>query len=229
VSEGSIRVVAFGDAAVLVVVGERLEPAETRRVHEVARAIGRATGGETGWSTPVPGAASVLVPVDPLDPGVPVALTRLRELTRTLDEQPPGGAAGATPTAAPIVELPTRYGGIDGPDLEAVARLHGLDVGEVVALHASTEYEVQFLGFAPGFAYLGPLPEAIATARHTTPRTKVAAGSVGIAGRQTGVYPFESPGGWQIIGRTDVRLFDVSRDPPALLVPGTTVRFVPLD
>jgi len=229
VNDGSIRVVAFGDAAVLVLVGERLEPAVTRRVHELARAIGRATGGEPGWSAPVPGAASVLVPVDPLEPGVPVALTRLRELTRTLGSQPPRGAAGAQLTAAPIVELPTRYGGEDGPDLEAVARLHGLAVDEVVALHASTDYEVQFLGFTPGFAYLGPLPEAIATPRHDTPRTKVRAGSVGIAGRQTAVYPFDSPGGWRIIGRTEARLWDVSRDPPVLLVPGTTVRFVRLD
>jgi len=228
VSDGLIRVVAFGDAAVLVIVGERLASAVTRQVHEVARAIGRATGGELGWSAPVPGAASVLVEVDPLDPGVPVALTRLRELTRTLGEHPRDDDAGAAPTAGPIVELPTSYGGVDGPDLEAVARLHGLDVVDVIALHASTEYEVQFLGFAPGFAYLGPLPEAIVTPRHATPRTKVAAGSVGIAGRQTAVYPFDSPGGWQIIGRTDARLWDVSRDPPALLVPGTTVRFVPL-
>jgi KipI family sensor histidine kinase inhibitor len=229
VNDASIRVVAFGDAAVLVLVGERLEPAVTRRVLEVARAIGRATGGELGWSAPVPGAASVLVAVDPVEPGVPVALTRLRELTRTLGEQPADDDADAAPPAAPIVELPTRYGGRYGPDLEAVAWQHGLDVGDVIALHASTDYEVQFLGFAPGFAYLGPLPEAIATPRHDTPRTKVAAGSVGIAGRQTAVYPFDSPGGWQIIGRTDARLWDVSRDPPALLVPGTTVRFVPLD
>jgi len=225
VSDGPIRVVAFGDAAVLVLVGERLEPAVTRRVHRVAAAIRDEMQDEPGWFQPVPGAASILVGVDPAAPGVDAAIARIEAIVERLADPPTLDAAPAPPIGA-VVELPTRYG---GPDLDAVAQRHGLSVAEVVAIHTSTDYEVQFLGFAPGFAYLGPLPEAIATPRHATPRTKVAAGSVGIAGRQTAVYPFDSPGGWQIIGRTDARLWDVSRDPPALLVPGTTVRFVPLD
>jgi KipI family sensor histidine kinase inhibitor len=121
------------------------------------------------------------------------------------------------------VDLPVTY---DGPDLESVAQRCGLSVEDVVELHRSTEFVVAFCGFAPGFAYLTGSPEELHVPRLEEPRSKVPAGSVGLAGAFTGIYPRSSPGGWQLIARTDTPLWDVDRDPPALLVPGTVVRFV---
>jgi KipI family sensor histidine kinase inhibitor len=121
------------------------------------------------------------------------------------------------------VELRVTY---DGPDLESVARHTGLGVEEVVERHRGAEFVVAFCGFAPGFAYLSGLPEELHVPRLPEPRSRVPAGSVGLAGTFTGVYPRASPGGWQLIARTDARLWDVERDPPALLAPGTAVRFV---
>jgi len=126
---------------------------------------------------------------------------------------------------ARVVEIPVMYGGADGPDLAAVAIHVGLGEEEVVARHAGAEYRVRAIGFAPGFPDLSGLPAELTTPRRATPRTKVAAGSVGIGGAQTGVYPWESPGGWQIIGRTELKLFDAARAEPALLKVGDRVKF----
>ncbi len=127
-----------------------------------------------------------------------------------------------------VVEIPVRYGGEDGPDLDDVARLHGIAPGRVIELHASALYTVYFLGFAPGFAYLGGLPEALHTPRLATPRRLVPAGSVGIAGAQTGVYPVATPGGWRLIGRTPVEMFRAQPDAWSLLRTGDQVRFIPI-
>jgi len=124
------------------------------------------------------------------------------------------------------VEIPVHYGGEAGPDLAGLARHHGLSPREVVRLHSGAEYRVFFLGFLPGFAYLDGLPAALHTPRLATPRTVVPAGSVGIGGAQTGVYPCASPGGWQLIGRTSLPLFDADAHPPTLLQPGDRLRFV---
>jgi inhibitor of KinA len=124
-----------------------------------------------------------------------------------------------------LVEIPVRYGGEDGPDLEALALARGLAPDDVVALHTAPEYVVHFLGFMPGFAYLGGLDERLATSRRAVPRTLVPAGSVGIGGAQTAVYPLASPGGWQLVGRTPLVLFDAAREPAALLAAGDRVRF----
>jgi inhibitor of KinA len=126
------------------------------------------------------------------------------------------------------VELPVCYGGEFGPDLEEVAARCGLSAAEVMARHSTAEYRVYMLGFSPGFPYLGGLDPAIAAPRRETPRLRVPAGSVGIAGMQTGIYPQESPGGWQIIGRTPGRLFRPDRAEPCLLGPGDRLRFVPV-
>ena len=123
----------------------------------------------------------------------------------------------------PVVEVPTRY---DGPDLEAVARLWEMTTAEVVRTHTGTEMVVAFCGFAPGFAYCTGLPERLSVPRLDTPRTRVPVGAVGLAGSFTGVYPTASPGGWQLLGRTDLTLWDPSRPEPATLSPGTRVRFV---
>jgi KipI family sensor histidine kinase inhibitor len=126
------------------------------------------------------------------------------------------------------VEIPVCYGGEYGPDLEEVAALRGITPEEVARLHSSTTYRVYFLGFVPGFAYLGELPEDLVTPRLATPRKKVPAGSVGIAGNQTGVYPFATPGGWRLLGRTPVKMFRVNREDLSLLSIGDGVRFTPI-
>ncbi|MGC4245060.1 MAG: 5-oxoprolinase subunit PxpB, partial [Herbaspirillum sp.] len=132
---------------------------------------------------------------------------------------------GTTASEGRTVEIPVVYGGSAGPDLDNVARHTGLSTSEVIERHSQAEYVVYFLGFLPGFAYMGGLDASLATPRHTTPRVSIPAGSVGIGGEQTGIYPMASPGGWQLIGRTGLQLFDPSQQPPTLLRPGDRVRF----
>ena len=144
-----------------------------------------------------------------------------RELSRRL-----GSLSQRPVPLARSYAIPVRYGGEDGCDLEPVAAALGLTPAEVVRVHTGAAYEVAFVGFSPGFAYLLGLPERLATPRRATPRTAVPAGSVAIAGLQAGIYPLPTPGGWQLIGRTDVRLFDAARPGAALLAPGDLVRFV---
>ena len=129
---------------------------------------------------------------------------------------------------ARLVEIPVCYGEEYGPDLKDVAELHGITTERVIELHATTTYVTYFLGFAPGFAYLGQLPEALATPRLGTPRKSVPAGSVGIAGTQTGVYPISTPGGWRLLGRTPVKMFQPERAEMSLLSIGDRARFVPV-
>ena len=161
----------------------------------------------------VPAYRTVLIVVQPDRAGV------LDELAAGLPglELPPAGAV-----AGETVEIPVSY---DGEDLAEVAGLTGLEADEVVRRHTAPEYTVAFLGFSPGFPYLVGLDPALEVPRRDTPRTSIPAGSVGLAGNQTGIYPTASPGGWQLIGRTEVTLFDPARDPPALLAPGTRLRF----
>jgi KipI family sensor histidine kinase inhibitor len=126
----------------------------------------------------------------------------------------------------PLVDIPVRY---DGADLGSVAALWGVSAEEVVRVHSGVEHRVAFCGFSPGFAYMTGLDEEYHVPRLAAPRTSVPAGSVGLAGPYTGIYPRMSPGGWQLIGTTDVRLWDLEREPAALLTPGTRVRFIPQD
>ena len=161
----------------------------------------------------VPGYRTVLIVADP---GQAEALDELAARLPHLELPPAEAAAGAT------VEIPVSY---DGEDLPEVAGLTGLEAEEVVRRHTAPEYTVAFLGFSPGFPYLVGLDPALQVPRRDTPRTSIPAGSVGLAGNQTGIYPTASPGGWQLIGHTDVTLFDPARDPPALLAPGSHLRF----
>lgn len=137
-----------------------------------------------------------------------------------------GARDDADEDEARTITIRVRYGGADGPDLVAVAAHCGLSEEEVIERHAGAVYRVGFMGFSPGFGYLVGLPEALATPRLSSPRTRVPAGSVGIAGMQTGVYPQATPGGWRLIGRTDAVMFDAEREPPSLLRVGDVVRFV---
>lgn len=128
-----------------------------------------------------------------------------------------------------VMEIPVLYGGDYGPDLGYVAEYNHMTPEEVIKRHASAEYLIYMLGFTPGFSYMGGMDEQIATPRLKTPRVLIPAGSVGIAGKQTGIYPIDSPGGWQLIGRTPVKLYDAQRDTPILLDAGLHVKFVPID
>ena len=133
-----------------------------------------------------------------------------------------------TPPQPRLINIPVRYGGTDGPDLQSVAEFHCITPQQVIEDHTSALYRVSFLGFVPGFAYLSGLPESLVTPRLTSPRKIVPAGSVGIAGNQSGVYPFATPGGWRLIGRTPESMFDPGREPMSLLETGDHVRFIPL-
>ena len=161
----------------------------------------------------VPAYRTVLIVADP---GQAEALDDLAARLPGLELPPAEAVAGEA------VDIPVRY---DGEDLPEVAGLTGLEPEEVVRRHTAPEYTVAFLGFSPGFPYLVGLDPALQVPRRDTPRTSIPAGSVGLAGNQTGIYPTATPGGWQLIGRTEVTLFDPARDPPALLAPGTRLRF----
>ena len=211
----------LGDGALLVTFGDQIDVALNSRAHDLAAAVERLRSTDTRFGRAVPAYASVLVPFDPVAVDPDEAGRVVARLLTELDGEP------AAPAAGVLVEIPVRYGGDNGPDLADVAALNDLRESEVIELHAGTEYRVFFLGFAPGFAYLGPVSAQIAAPRLAAPRERIPAGSVGIAGRGTAVYPFELPGGWRIIGRTDVAMWDLRRDSPALLRPGDRVRFVP--
>ena len=175
--------------------------------------------GARGISDVVPGYRALGVHFDPLQ-------TDLAALERAISVDAASIDAMPTVEGRPIVEIPVRYGGEMGPDLDAVASQAGCSPGQVVERHTARIYRVYMLGFVPGFAYMGRVDSSIAVPRHRVPRERVPAGSVGIAGEQTGVYPIDSPGGWHLIGRTRTRMFDSHATPPSLLQPGDLVRFV---
>jgi inhibitor of KinA len=220
-----LKLSPLGDRAIVVQLGETIDEATHRLVRALCARLEESPVG--GMMDYVPAYASVTVHYDPAHsageraggPGGPYDRVAA-ELTALLAT--PGMAAPPTPR---LVEIPVRYGGDAGPDLEAVARSHGLTPEEVVRIHAGGEYLVYMIGFAPGFPYLGGLDERLATPRRATPRLLVPASSVGIAERQTGIYPIASPGGWQLIGRTPLRLFDPAAEFPTLLRMGDRIRF----
>jgi KipI family sensor histidine kinase inhibitor len=214
------RILPVGDAAFSVEWGDAIDAAINARVRALDTSLADAPC--PGFVESVPTYRSLLVL---FDPGAASASAVRESLLGRLDAAATD-AAKRTAMASRLVTLPTRYGGDEGPDLDAVARATGLSEAEVVSLHGSREHTAFMLGFTPGFAYLGLLPEALRVPRRTTPRVRVPAGSVAIAGLQTGVYPAASPGGWSVIGRTALRLFDPRANPPALILPGDRVRFV---
>jgi KipI family sensor histidine kinase inhibitor len=162
----------------------------------------------------VPAATTVLVVI-----AEKTGIATLRQALATL----PAAAAGEVARSDQVIEIPVRY---DGPDITEVAELTGLSIPEVIAAHTGTDWRVAFGGFAPGFAYLSWGDQRLAVPRRKEPRTSVPSGSVALAGEFSAIYPRASPGGWQLIGRTDVVVFDIDRDPPALLQPDAVVRFV---
>ncbi len=211
-----MRTVDASDRSLLLVFGDRISLAAHRDVLRLTPLM-RTVAGVTNVH---PAYASILIDFDP-------RVTRHAAVERAAADLFAQAASASIPEARTI-EIPVAYGGEYGPDLESVAQLTGHTPEEVIAIHSGAEYLVYFLGFSPGFPYLGGLPESIAAPRLETPRTRVPAGSVAIGGAQTGVYPLTSPGGWRIIGRTSMRLFDPAADPPALLRMGDHIEFVPV-
>jgi len=213
------RFLPLGDRALCVELGDSISEATNRRVHSLSREIGRL--GARGVLDVVPTYRSLVVYYDPLSISHADLVSRIGELDGTLEE----GEA----VAPRLVEIPTLYGGEYGPDIGDVAGHNGISEADVIEIHSGTDYPVYMMGFLPGFPYLGGMSERIATPRLKTPRSTIPAGSVAIADRQTGIYPVESPGGWRLIGRTPISLFDPTREPPVAIEPGDYLRFVQVD
>ncbi len=218
---GEVNILKAGDGGIVIDFGSHIAPAVNAQVHRLARAIAQAMPELA--SELVPTYRSLMVYFNPLLASRQSLEARIRELLQ--------GIAGTTGQAeqATVVEIPVCYGGEYGPDLAHVAGHNGLGVDEVIAIHTSEPYLVYMLGFTPGFPYLGGMSERIATPRLAQPRVAIPAGSVGIAGSQTGIYPIESPGGWQLIGRTPLRVFNPQAANPFLFSAGDYLRFCAVD
>ncbi|MFT2011128.1 5-oxoprolinase subunit PxpB [Pontibacter sp. 13R65] len=222
----SFQLFPLGDAAIVVQFGDTI----SEEVHATVRAFSLLLEAQPfpGFIELVPAFTTVTIYYNPwlisqkgrYDPYQSVVDLLLPLLTQTYQE----------PHELPsrLIEIPVCYGGKYGPDLEFVAIHNGLSSEMVVSLHSATEYMVYMIGFAPGFPYLGGMNSLIATPRRDSPRPAIPPGSVGIAGDQTGIYPLQTPGGWQLIGRTPLTLFQPFRQSPSLLKAGDKVRFVPI-
>lgn len=210
------QVQMLGDSCVALRLSASIEPIVNERCIAVAAALENLD--LRGVRDVVPTYNSVTVHFDPL---VADREALGAELERLAEQTPPAFAS-----LSRTIEIPVSYGGSSGPDLAAVADFAGCSEAEVVRLHTGTTYRVYMLGFLPGFAYLGSVDRRIAMPRLETPRMRVAAGSVAIAGEQTGIYPYDTPGGWRVIGWTSTRVFDAARREPFLLKAGDHVKFV---
>lgn len=208
----------MGDRSLLVELGEGIDPEINQRVKAFQLALEQlALEGILDLASTY---RSLLIVVNPRKLPLARLLQHVDPLIRNLNP--------AMGTHSKLHRIPVVYGGAHGPDLDWVARYHGIQPSDVIALHTGSVYRVYMIGFTPGYAYMGQLPDRLVTPRKETPLTAVPRGSVGIAQRQTGIYPVESPGGWQIIGRTPLTLFDAAQWPPALLETGDRVQFFPI-
>ena len=213
------RYQAVGESALLLELTDDMSPAANDHVQALdSRMLEDTLTGVNEW---IPAYASLMVKYDPRS----VQFDAVKQWIKNCLSSP----SEESMQEERCVEIPVRYGGEDGPDLEYVAAFHNLSPAEVVSRHTQSVYRVAMMGFTPGFAYLAGLDISIATPRRDTPRIHVTAGSVGIAGAQTGIYPLESPGGWQLIGRTDRTMFNPDHDPPFLLSPGDIIRFTAVE
>jgi len=226
----SLDIKVLGDSAIIIQLGEGIHPSIHQKVKNLSYLLEEYPF--DGFIESVPAYNSLAVYYSPylvyqstngfqLD-GTP--LDKVTNYIQTLAAQ----ISELPVTEGRLVEIPVLYGGEFGPDLHIVAETHGMSIEEVIEIHTTPEYLVYMIGFAPGFPFLGGLDERIATPRKLTPRTSIPPGSVGIAGKQTGVYPLETPGGWQIIGRTLTNLFMPDMSPPSLLQSGDKIKFCPI-
>ena len=226
---------SLAEDALLLRFGDGIDVATNARVHAAARALRAAA--LAGVTEIAPAYATLLVRFDPAqwtdhesdDPFARLAAALTSSVDPGLRRGDGRGTTASESDAARVVEIPVRYGDEYGLDLDAVAEHSGVAPDEVIARHTGARYTVAMLGFAPGFPYLLGLDPALRVPRRANPRTRVPAGSVAIGGAQTGIYPRELPGGWHLIGRTPLALFDPARDPPCLLAPGDRVRFRAID
>jgi KipI family sensor histidine kinase inhibitor len=205
----------MGDRSLLVEIGEKISADVNRRVQELMLRLQQAN--LPGVRELAPSYRSLLVVFDPLT----IAPEKLKAAITDVAARP----GGSELPQAKLITVPVFYGGDYGPDLEWVAGHLGISTEEVIRLHTETVYRVYMIGFTPGYPYMGELPAPLVVPRRSTPRTRVPKGSVGMAQRQTGIYPVESPGGWQIIGWTPIELFDPKRQMPSLLEMGDRVKF----
>jgi inhibitor of KinA len=212
------RILLCGDCAISVEFGNRIDPVVNAQVQRLFRVLKEQ--GPPGILGVIPSFGALLIQYDPW-------ICSYERLLQWVEDALQSNVQGLTADSA-MFEIPVCYGSEYGPDLEAVAAFHNLSPEGVVELHSRPLYSVFMIGFTPGFPYLGGLDERLATPRRQDPRNKVPAGSVGIAGRQTGIYSLDSPGGWQLIGRTPMKLFDLGRSDPFLLKPGDRVKFRPV-
>ncbi|MBI5822811.1 MAG: 5-oxoprolinase subunit PxpB [Chloroflexi bacterium] len=208
----------LGDSALLVQLGDEINPALNQRVHALNALLQNPIHGilET-----VPAYSTLLIHYDPLTLTFDQAAHWVRDKMTQLDD-----SFHRTPRR---LEVPVRYGNASGPDLETVAVSKGISPADVIRIHSEREYTVYMMGFTPGFPYMGTLDERLIMPRIATPRTLVKAGTVAIAASQTGIYPLDSPGGWHLIGWTPLKLFDPTSETPFLFSPGDVVKFIPLE
>ena len=207
-----------GDKAIVIEFGDSIDPDTNRIIHALNKSI--LSHSIEGIIDTVPSYRSLLIMFDPLlILSGDIQSTVLKELENITEEEN---------LTKFVVHIPTYYGGDFGPDLSFVSEHTNMNESEVIRLHSSINYLVYMMGFSPGFPYLGGLPPNLETPRMTTPRTNIVGGSVGIADKQTGIYPVDSPGGWRIIGKTPIKLFDGTKTPPTLLIPGNYLRFDPI-
>lgn len=217
----------LGDAAVLIQFADIVSEEVHRQVTSAAKALEQAPF--HGWVESIPSFTSIAVYYDAHKIIKPDGFDTVYAYVCNMLEQQIGDTAVEKGSVdKEIIEIPVCYGGDYGPDLEEVAQRNGLLVEEVIQLHSGQDYLIYAIGFAPGFPYVGGVSEKIATPRKKTPRLQIPAGSVGIAGMQTGIYPIETPGGWQIIGRTPLALFRPEEQSPTLLSSGQYIRFRPI-
>ncbi|MCR5175488.1 MAG: 5-oxoprolinase subunit PxpB [Anaerovibrio sp.] len=213
-----VKILINGDKAVSVEFGQEI----SLHINHKVTALKTVLESEkiTGIEELIPTYCSLLIIYDPLILDYDTLKDKLNLLLDKLDS--------VSLPEKRVIEIPVAYGGEYGPDLSEVAALHNMTPEEVIRLHAAPEYPIYMLGFVAGFPYLGGMNKAIATPRKKTPRLRIVSGSVGIAGEQTGIYSVESPGGWQIIGRTPLKLYDATREKPVLLEAGQYIRFKPI-
>ena len=219
------RFLTAGESAVVVEFGNTIDENINARVHLLASYC-KSAAAPLGIVELTPTYRSLLII---FDPAVTARKNIINAIEKYFSENGHAFENAVLPETAKTVEIPVLYGGEYGPDIETVAKYNDISKDEVIKIHCAATYKVYMLGFLPGFPYLGGMDEKIACPRLEIPRTIVPAGSVGIAGGQTGVYPVDSPGGWQLIGKTPLAIFDVCRERPFLLKPGDSIVFKPID
>jgi inhibitor of KinA len=219
--KSNTRILPMGDRALVVEFGDRPSAELSTRIAAAAQQL-RASP-PPGLLDIVPGYTTLTLHYDPgaIGKGATPFDALAAQVSAWLDAE-----ADTMPPPSRLVEIPVCYGGAFGEDLDALAKQHRLSAAEVIAIHTGVEYRVHMLGFVPGFAYLGGLDPRLVTPRRTVPRPRVPAGTLGIGGEQTGIYPLDTPGGWHLIGRTPLQMFTPASEPPCLLSAGDRVRFV---